>query len=410
MISRKIDTLGLVKLALLACVFTCGVSIYLGGSKVYAMIVLCSLCIVLLPDRNARTINYLCLGVFVVAFLSVVINFREIESVFRPVDRILMLLVVMLAFAPMVNSKSLFLFRKKVFLYFSIGLSLMALASAILALGGFGYDKDKLFGLSEWPNSLGFALGIAIIVMMVSLVNAKWKVRCILVLLIGLCVYTIPKTGSRTSVYSLPVIFFLYTFFISNSVKSWIKSLLIMSAVTACFLAVVKIDLSIIEQKNELARQRGENSREFLFATRMKEFSTSPIIGIGTFRCLTKYQKVNESGNVEAGSSFLMFLSMNGLLGFTVFMCFYVGTIFTFAKYIIKKRKNGLSPLEQYICLVLVFNFTYMLQAGAVLNPGFYITGFNWLSLSMAYMYPRYRMNKSEENQYFHDLPSGFNN
>lgn len=391
MIKKNIDTWSLLKFMLLAYIFTCGVSAYLGGPVVYAFIVLYSLYYVLCKDKTVKTINYLCLGILVVAFLSIVINFRYIEPVFRPMERIIVLSVVMLAFAPIINNKSLFLFRKKVFLYFSIGFSIMAIASALLALNGWGYDNGFLWGLSQWPNSLGYALVIAVIVMLVSWTNASWTVRCFLLLIIGLCVFTIPQTGTRTALYSLPVIFFLYTYFTSNSIKSWLKKLILMLAVLACFFAFVKLDLSIIEAKNDYAEQRGEDSREDLFETRIKEFATSPIWGIGTFSCLLQYQKVNASGNVEAGNSFLMFLSMNGIIGFVVFMSFYLGAIFNLAKYIIKKRKDKLSPMEQYICLVLVFNFIYMLQAGALLNPGFYTTGFNWLSLSMAYMYPRYK-------------------
>lgn len=391
MIRRNIDSLALFKFMLLAYIFTCGVSIYLCGAIVYAIIVLYSLYYVVYKDRTIKTINYLCLGILVVAFLSVLINFKYIEPVFRPMERIIMLFVVMLAFAPILNNKSIFLFRKKLFLYFSVGLSFMALVSALLALSGWGYNNGILWGLSGWPNSLGYALVITVIVMLVSCGNAGWKVRCLLIPIIGLCVVTIPKTGTRTALYSLPVIFFLYTYFTSNSIKLWLKKLIIMFAVLACFFAFVKLDLSIIEAKNDYAEEIGENSRERLFETRFKEFATSPIWGIGTFRCLPQYHEVNESGNVEAGSSFLMFLSMNGIIGFAVFICFYFGAIFSFAKYIIKKRKDNLSPMEQYVCLVLVFNFIYMLQAGALLNPGFYTTGFNWLSLSMAYMYPRYK-------------------
>ena len=61
---------------------------------------------------------------------------------------------------------------------------------------------------------------------------------------------------------------------------------------------------------------------------------------------------------------------------------------------------NKLSTFEQNISLVLVFNFIYMLQAGALLNPGFYLTGFNWLSLSIAYMHPRYcKICNDKENE-----------
>ena len=107
MIRRNIDSLALFKFMLLAYIFTCGVSIYLCGAIVYAIIVLYSLYYVVYKDRTIKTISYLCLGILVVAFLSVLINFKYIEPVFRPMERIIMLFVVMLAFAPILNNKSI---------------------------------------------------------------------------------------------------------------------------------------------------------------------------------------------------------------------------------------------------------------------------------------------------------------
>lgn len=379
-----------IKQMLLAYIFTCAVSAYLGGPIIYAIIVLYSLYFVLWKDGSIKSTNGLCLGIFIVAFISIIINYGDIEPVFRPIERIIMLLIVMIAFSPIINSFPIFLFRKTIFIYFSIGLFFVAVVSAILAFSGFGYVKGALLGLSNWPNSLGYALGISTITMLVCLNKAKIWLSVIYLLIIGLCIFTIPKTGTRTSLYSLPVIFILYIFLNSRSLISLIKNLILMLAALVCFLSFVKIDMSRIEAKNEIAQKSGKNSREQLFETRIKEFQTSPIIGIGTFRCFIQYQEINSNGNVEAGNSFLMFLSMNGIIGFTVFVCFYILTISRFIIYIWKKQKYKLSPFEQYLCLVLMFNFIYMLQAGALLNPGFYITGFNWLSLSMAYMYPRY--------------------
>lgn len=379
-----------IKQMLLAYIFTCAVSAYLGGPIIYAIIVLYSLYFVLWKDGSIKSTNGLCLGIFIVAFISIIINYGDIEPVFRPIERIIMLLIVMIAFSPIINSFPIFLFRKTIFIYFSIGLFFVAVVSAILAFSGFGYVKGALLGLSNWPNSLGYALGISTITMLVCLNKAKIWLSVIYLLIIGLCIFTIPKTGTRTSLYSLPVIFILYIFLNSRSLISLIRNLILMLAALVCFLSFVKIDMSRIEAKNEIAQKSGKNSREQLFETRIKEFQTSPIIGIGTFRCFIQYQEINSNGNVEAGNSFLMFLSMNGIIGFTVFVCFYILTISRFIIYIWKKQKYKLSPFEQYLCLVLMFNFIYMLQAGALLNPGFYITGFNWLSLSMAYMYPRY--------------------
>lgn len=375
---------------IIVCCFTSAVSAVLGGAIVYAVIVIYSVFHVLFITRGDKRNNPLCIFIYVVAALSVVANYFEIEPIFRVEERIVMLLLVMLAYAPMINNRQIFIFRKQVFIFFSIGLLFMAIASAVLALKGYGYTGIYLIGLSNWPNSLGYAFGISIIVLLSCLKFVNKYIKIIFVLIIILCIYMIPKTVLRTALYSVPILLFLYTYFNTVSIKTWLRSLVSVIIIVFCFLSLIKLDMSIINMKNEIAVESGMSSRDKIFEARIKEFYESPILGVGTFRCLMKYQRVNSNGNVEGGNSFLMFLSMNGIIGFVVLVVFYVTSLFSFIKYVYIKRKRGLSTFEQFLCLVLVFNFIYMQQAGALLNPGFYITGFNWLSLSMAYMYPQY--------------------
>ncbi|HJG13737.1 MAG TPA: hypothetical protein K8V07_17645, partial [Bacteroides xylanisolvens] len=103
-----------------------------------------------------------------------------------------------------------------------------------------------------------------------------------------------------------------------------------------------------------------------------------------------RWSIVNKNGNVEAGNSFLMMLSMNGLLGFVNFCLLYLGVVIPFCKYILKKRKSGLSPFEIMLSLVITYNFISMQQTGLLLNVGLYFTGINWLTLSLAYKINRF--------------------
>ena len=75
-------TLNLKKI-LLIYVFTCAVSSYLGGPLIYALIVLYSLYWVLLKDNELKSTNYLCLSIFIIAFISILVNFKDIEPIYR---------------------------------------------------------------------------------------------------------------------------------------------------------------------------------------------------------------------------------------------------------------------------------------------------------------------------------------
>ena len=198
MILNKVSNNSIIDI-LFIIISTCAVSSYIGGPVVYGFIVLYSLYVVLLKDNELKSTNYLCLSIFIIAFISILVNFKDIEPVFRPGERIIMLLIVMLAFSPIINSKTTFLYRKKTFLYFTVGLIIMAVASAILAFTGFGYVNGILLGLSDWPNSLGYALGISIITMLIGLKSSNWIIKICCLVGIGLCIVTIPETGTRTS-------------------------------------------------------------------------------------------------------------------------------------------------------------------------------------------------------------------
>ena len=131
----------------------------------------------------------------------------------------------------------------------------------------------------------------------------------------------------------------------SRNIKKLFQILAIVIAGGILFLNYVDLDTSIIDRKNKLQEIEG-SSRDALWKARMNEYEQSPIIGIGTFRADMRWSIVNKNGNVEAGNSFLMMLSMNGLLGFVNFCLLYLGVVIPFCKYILKKRKSGLSPFE----------------------------------------------------------------
>lgn len=89
---------------------------------------------------------------------------------------------------------------------------------------------------------------------------------------------------------------------------------------------------------------------------------------------------------------------MNGLLGFINFCLLYLSILIPFFKYIIKKRKYGLSHFEVMLSLVIIYNFISMQQMGLLLNIGLYFTGINWLTLALAYKFRQFNFRKNRYN------------
>lgn len=155
--------------------------------------------------------------------------------------------------------------------------------------------------------------------------------------------------------------------------------------------------MTIINRKNKASNFK-ENSRTSLFEGRFREFSEHPILGIGTFVVDMRWSPITENGNVEAGNTFLMFLSMNGSIGFLNFAITYFSLLFPFCSYILKRRKSGeITNLEIFLSAIVLYNFISMQQMGILLNPGMYITAFNWLTLSLMFKPKKFLYNTDSQ-------------
>lgn len=379
---------------LLLCM--CAVSAFLGGPIFYGLLVIYSLYNVLIT-KGERSHHIFTVFFLIIVLASTLINLNQTEVIFKPEQRVIMLVFVLIAFSPIITNRYIYRYRKYIFISLLVGMSITSLISSIMGLMGKGYIDKYLVGWYDFPNSLGYAQGLTIIALssITTIVPQKVKYLCIIGILIT--IIAIPKTGTRTAFYSIPIVLLGYIYLKSTNTTHLLKLLFLLIISTFIFLTFVKLDTSIINKKNELQELQG-SSRDALWKARIKEFKQSPIIGIGTFRADLRYSIVNKNGNVEAGNSFLMMLSMNGLLGFINFCLLYLSILIPFFKYIIKKRKYGLSHFEVMLSLVIIYNFISMQQMGLLLNIGLYFTGINWLTLALAYKFRQFNFRKNRYN------------
>ncbi|WP_455668834.1 O-antigen ligase family protein [Phocaeicola sp.] len=309
------------------------------------------------------------------------------------------LIIIMIAAAPIFNNRKIYKFRHKLFGGFSVGLTIVGVISAYLATKGWGYLNNTpwLVGLADFPNSLGYSLAVSIMLLASMIPRKKWYIKLVIIGLISLCLWAVPLTGTRTALYSLPIFCIMYVFLSSRNTKEILKTLFVICILSIAFFSLVKLDMSIIKKKNS-EQSTHDNSRTTLFQGRIKEFKENPILGIGTFVADRRWTAVTKNGNVEAGNTFLMFLSMNGIIGFVNFMFLYVALLIPFTKYILRRRQAGrITSFEIFLSSIVMYNGISMLQMGILLNPGMYITGFNWLTLALMYK-PHLYLRKTNPN------------
>ncbi|WP_141210211.1 hypothetical protein, partial [Prevotella sp. P3-122] len=151
-----------IKDILLIALSTCAVSMYLGGTTFYLVLLAISTLLVFRYRFNWDW-NWLAVLVLLISVISTIKNYTETPSVFRVEQRTCLLALVIFAFAPAVTNDKLYFYRKKIFVCLGVGLCLIGIASSLLSFTGFGYNGIYLIGLSDFPNSLGYTLGITMI-------------------------------------------------------------------------------------------------------------------------------------------------------------------------------------------------------------------------------------------------------
>lgn len=134
-----------------------------------------------------------------------------------------------------------------------------------------------------------------------------------------------------------------------------------------------------ISVKNENSSELGEyGSRTVKFYSRISEFVSSPVYGVGFASIDPKgddYYNA-ETGVIEPGSSWLALLSMTGVCGFLLVLSFYIS-----AYRILLNTKSIYSNL--FLGLISIFSF-HLLFEGYILAGGSVLFFIFWLILGIA--------------------------
>jgi O-antigen ligase len=177
-------------------------------------------------------------------------------------------------------------------------------------------------------------------------------------------------------------LFVLFIFLIFAKIK-YKKTLIILSLIIGFFsLQFVSINLSNSNITQKIANRGIDNTRAGLWHDRIMEFNSSPIFGVGfASQDLTLDGRLgkgaSEEGGVEPGSTYLMILSMTGLLGL-------FSLIILFSKYLtkIKKLKQPFQKPELYI---LIFFLVHFISEGYLYSSGSLMAFTFWLLIGATY-------------------------
>lgn len=340
-------------------------------------------------------LNLLMVWLIFAGFISIFCN--KIPEFFKPYERLAALIILVGLIGPLILNSPLSKFRFLLFRNVKILLvSLTAISFMGILIGvSWMHGRGGFSGLFNHSMMLGPMAAIAVLISLDwGYRESKRKRRFCFYSLAGISFITCVASGSRSALLAgiCGVLYFLYKTN-KNQLYRFIKIVSLIG-----FLGLISFPLwsdftGRIIDKMEYANENDNLfvTREFLWESRILEFGRSPVYGIGFSSVDTtlndKFNK--EEGTIEPGSSWLVVLSMVGLLGF-IPLIILILKLFVF----IHKNENLQSDLA-LLGALLTFYLVHMFAEGYIFSAGSGLFFMFWLTLGIIYQLKKQQISTS---------------
>lgn len=263
--------------------------------------------------------------------------------------------------------------------YLGINYATTSTLENILAVGTFGGLTHHSMLLAP-VASIGF-----VFCCWMGYIRNKWIYWC----LGGLCIIAVMFSGSRSALMGAIAAITILLYKLTGTKAKFMKVAVSTVLVASVSFPVWGSALEPVMQKYEgnVVEGSAYSSREHLWRARLMEFESSPLIGVGFDAIDIKlslkaggYDKV--SGMVESGSSWLIILSMTGVIGAILLFPFFWGT------YRLLWLKP--SPLGAMLLGLLTFFFVHMIAEGYIFYGGSMLAFLFWLTIGVSRDYLQY--------------------
>jgi len=357
------------------------------------------LCLLLLAGNNFR-FNIFVFSLVVACYVSILFN--DIPDFFLPKKRFAAFLMVIGLVGPLLKNDLLIFFRQRLFNVLNIAIVFMVIVSFITIVAGLSFtvNRSGISGLFAHSMTMGPMAAIAAIVCIdwSCTQNTKTGVcffRGLAITAFIACV----ASGSRSALLGgiLGVSFFLF----KTSRKNPILYILNIALIAGCSFISFPLWKSFsggLIEKMEYAEDQGDifASRTYFWEARLREFESSPLIGVGFASVDPTLSETNAfdstNGRVEPGSSWLAVLSMTGLAGFIPLVSLLLLQIAN-----LLRRQTNSSDDTLYGALLFFF-IVHMFAEGYIFSAGSGLFFYFWLLLGKidASNYFDSNINKSE--------------
>lgn len=322
------------------------------------------------------------LFVILVFLTSILIN--DIDPKFNSEVRFITWIVMIAMIGPLFYSYHLNLFKEKLLDTFMYVFMILGAISFIYWLVGF-----PSLGRGHFSGLFGHSMVLAPISSMGTLYaiyrfyKAETNFLKYFYLILFLSNFlALVLSASRSALVAVLIALFIFLIFAKLRYKKFFLFFgVLIGIITNSF---ISLNLEKSNLTQSIATRGFDNTREILWHDRLLEFKNNPFFGVGFAAQDDKIdgkigKKGSDEGVIEPGSTYLMILSMTGLLGAFTLLIF-------FSKYIISLSfwKNNLFNIN-YKILLFIFFFVHFIAEGYIFSSGSIFAFIFWLLVASTY-------------------------
>ena len=291
-------------------------------------------CLVFLLYKGGFKVSPPFIALYFVIILNILVS--DIPPYFKPMQRVVIFMLLTLVCTSAMNTNIAVRFRAYLFKYTIYGLAIIAVGSFFCFFAGINLmasRADIMSDFEKYASTGGWFGGLASHSMMlgpIAMISAlafyfiyQKKTDKIFLILFFMSAMSAVFAASRAALLGLVIAIIYNLIFgkVNALIRKRMIGLLVLSAILTIPIAGIAFKGVINKQENRNAQSTSLNSRQGKFDSRIEEFKSSPILGIG-------FSSVNPesgdadpiTGRIEPGTSHLSVLSMLGLLGFAVYV------------------------------------------------------------------------------------------
>lgn len=318
-----------------------------------------------------------------VSYIPLELLIAQPSPIFKSWPRYVLFLVLLINVSPLLDSKTLRSYRENIFkitMYACVFLGVGSFFARFLGInymtniyGDSGFQTGLFGGLTVQSMGLGVIAGIASCYLSSKAYRSKQKIDWLLTVM---ALFSVLFSASRSALMATVVGIVVTLYKQSGSVNRFIQVSIVSFIIAASTFSFWEGALSNVLEKNGGGVALNFDSRNSLWLDRLEDFQESPIFGVGFCAAVHYDYGVDaDSGRFESGTSWLIILSMLGILGACIILPILFKS-FTNAY----KSKAELSAVK---CGVLALFFIHMFAEGYIFAGGGFMGYILWLSVGV---------------------------